>query len=248
MTSPSPVNPAGAGVQIETEQANLVAVLPRLSPTGADDWSEILQALKYCLNSDSRTWTAGTPIHLAARERLLDGRQLQALAGIFQESGLKLRCIHTSRRQTAVAAATAGYSVQQEPLVQPLSSDSEPSLPAAPLYLKTTVRSGTTVRHSGSIIIWGDVNPGGEVIADGDILVWGSLRGVAHAGASGERQCTIAALRLHPTQLRIAERVARVPEQPADYFEPEVAYITKEGIRISPAANFARVQRQQLKQ
>jgi septum site-determining protein MinC len=247
MTSSSPVNPHTI-VRIETEPANLVALLPRLSPTGADDWSEILQALKYCLNSDSRRWSSGTPIHLAAQDRLLDGRQLQALVEIFQESGLQLRCIHTSRRQTAVAAATAGYSVQQEPLVQPLSSGSEQSLPAEPLYLKTTVRSGITVRHNGSVIIWGDVNPGGEVVADGDILVWGSLRGVAHAGARGDRQRTIAALRLNPTQLRIAEKVVRVPDAPADYFEPEVAYITKEGIRISPAANFAKAQRQQLKQ
>jgi septum site-determining protein MinC len=183
-----------------------------------------------------------------AQDRLLDGRQLQALSEIFQESGLQLCCIYTSRRQTAVAAATAGYSVHQESLVQSISAEGKPSLPAAPLYLKTTVRSGTTVRHNGSVIIWGDVNPGGEIVADGDIIVWGSLRGVAHAGASGDRQRTIAALRLHPTQLRIAEWVARVPEPPADYFEPEVAYITKEGIRISPAANFARSQRQQLKQ
>jgi septum site-determining protein MinC len=241
MTAPFPVN-TQTQVQIKTEPANLVAILPRSSPTATDDWSEILQRLRYCINSDRRLWSQGTPTHLAAQDRLLDGRQLQAIAEILHEFGLQLECIRTSRRQTAVAAATAGYSVQQEPPAQPLATRSEQPLPADPIYCKTTVRSGVTIRHNGSIIIWGDVNPGGEVVADGDILVWGGLRGVAHAGASGDRQCTIAALRLFPTQLRIADRVVRVPETPADYFEPEVAYLTQEGIRISPAANFARSQ------
>ena len=245
MTASSPINPQ-TQVQIKTEPANLVAILPRSSPTAADDWSDILQGLKYCINSDRRLWSRGTPTHLAAQDRLLDGRQLQALAEVLEEFGLQLQCIRTSRRQTAVAAATAGYSVQQEPPVPPLVVSSKQPLPADPLYFKTTVRSGVTIRHNGSVIIWGDVNPGGEVVADGDILIWGALRGVAHAGAGGDRHCTIAALRLLPTQLRIADKVVRVPNTPADYFEPEVAYLTKEGIRISPAANFARSQRRRL--
>ena len=191
-------------------------------------------------------WSQGTPTHLAAQDRLLDGRQLQTLAEILQEFGLQLQCIRTSRRQTAVAAATAGYSVQQEPPGPPLATSSEQPIPADPLYFKTTVRSGITICHNGSVIIWGDVNPGGEVVADGDILIWGSLRGVAHAGARGDRHCTISALRLLPTQLRIADKVVRVPNAPTDDFEPEVAYLTQEGIRISPAANFARSQQRRL--
>jgi septum site-determining protein MinC len=247
MTAPSPVN-IPTQVQIKTEPANLVAILPRSSPTTTDDWSEILQELRYCINSDRRLWSEGTPTHLVAQDRLLDGRQLQTIAEVLAEFGLQLQCIRTSRRQTAVAAATAGYSVQQEPTLQPLTASSEQSLPGDPLYFKTTVRSGVTIRHNGSVIIWGDVNPGGEVVADGDILVWGALRGVAHAGANGDRHCTIAALRLVPTQLRIADKVVRVKDAPADYSEPEVAYLTQEGIRITPAVNFARSQRPRLRQ
>ena len=242
MNAESPVNSKDT-ISLTTENECLLAQLPAVDTTKPDDWLDILQAFKLRLNNDGRTWSAGTPIHLAVQDRLLDGRQLQTLANICQEVGLRLQCVRTRRRQTAVVAATAGYGVQQETELQPLVSEEKLPVTGDPLYLKTTVRSGVTVRHHGSVILQGDINPAGEVIADGDILVWGTLRGVAHAGANGDRNCTIAALRLMPTQLRIAEKVVRVPETSDDYLEPEVAYITNEGIRISPASNFAKAQR-----
>ena len=242
MNAKSPVNSHDI-ISLTAENQCLLAQLPGESKAKPDDWQEILQAFKVRLNSDGRTWSVGTPVHLAVQDRLLDGRQLQTLALICQEMGLRLQCVRTSRRQTAVAAATAGYGVQQETDSQSLVSDEGLPVTQDPLYLKTTVRSGVTVRHHGSVILQGDINPAGEVIADGDIVVWGTLRGVAHAGANGDRNCTIAALRLMPTQLRIAEKVVRVPQSADDYLEPEVAYITNDGIRISPASNFAKAQR-----
>ncbi|PLZ37043.1 septation ring formation regulator EzrA, partial [Fischerella thermalis WC542] len=96
--------------------------------------------------------------------------------------------------------------------------------------------------HPGSVIILGDVNPGGIVVADGDILVWGRLRGVAHAGARGNRECLIMALQMEPTQLRIADAVARAPEKLPMQFYPEVAYVTHQGIRIGRASDFSKTQ------
>jgi septum site-determining protein MinC len=111
---------------------------------------------------------------------------------------------------------------------------------AEPLYLQLTVRSGVEIRHPGTIVILGDLNPGGAVIAEGDIFVWGRLRGVAHAGAGGNRECRIMALQMEPTQLRIADAVARAPESPPAQFYPEVAYVTPQGIRIARAADFSK--------
>ena len=236
---------ANSQVHLKAEGEKLLVLLPKMPPETANDWGEIFQQLKYCLKSDSRSWHSRTPVHLVARDRLLDGRQLQAFSQILQEADLQLQCIRTSRRQTAVAAATAGYSVQEESLTRPLLSPSQtsPSPLADPLYLKTTVRSGTTIRHPGTVVIWGDVNPGGEVIADGDIMVWGSLRGIAHGGARGSQESCILALRLEPTQLRIADSVATVAAASPENAEPEVAYLTKEGIRIGPALQFTKIQR-----
>ncbi|HBE30931.1 MAG TPA: septum site-determining protein MinC, partial [Cyanobacteria bacterium UBA11368] len=101
---------------------------------------------------------------------------------------------------------------------------------------------GMEIRHPGTVVILGDLNPGSMVVADGDILVWGRLRGVAHAGAKGNTGCLIMALQMEPTQLRIADYLARAPEKPPAQFFPEVAYVTPTGIRIAKAAGFTRPQ------
>ncbi|AJY76062.1 septum site-determining protein MinC [Paenibacillus beijingensis] len=75
------------------------------------------------------------------------------------------------------------------------------------------VRSGQTVEHDGSLLLLGDVNPGGAVVCTGDIFVLGALRGMAHAGVSGREDVIIAASLLRPTQLRIAEVISRPPEE-----------------------------------
>ncbi len=76
-----------------------------------------------------------------------------------------------------------------------------------------TLRSGQTIRYAGHVVVMGDVNPGAEIIATGDVLVWGKLRGVVHAGASGNDHAVVCALLLVPTQLRIGNYIARAPDE-----------------------------------
>jgi septum site-determining protein MinC len=242
--APSPLINRYSQVHLKSEGEKLLLILP--APPLKEDhnyWSQTWQELKYCLKSSDRNWGAGTNVHLLSQDRLLDSRQLQAIAEALNEVELQLKCICTSRRQTAVAAATAGYSVEQETLTQafPVTTAAAKVPLVEPLYLKTTVRSGTEIRHPGTVIILGDVNPGGEIVADGDILIWGCLRGIAHAGAKGDRECRIMALRMEPTQLRIADVVARAPAMAPKEFEPEVAYVAPQGIRITQAFNFSKM-------
>jgi septum site-determining protein MinC len=231
-------------VELKNEGEKLLLILPVSTQTEAKvDWSIAWQELKYRLkNAGEQYWQAGKDVHLIAQDQLLDGRQLQTIAEALREVDLRLEWVCTSRRQTAVAAATAGYSVEQQSPTTSLAADDRTlsqSL-AEPLYLQTTVRSGIEVRHAGTIVILGDLNPGSSAISAGDIFVWGRLRGVAHAGAQGNRESRIMALQMEPTQLRIADVVARVPKVAAEQFEAEIAYITSEGIRLSKALNFAK--------
>ncbi|MGK7916537.1 MAG: septum site-determining protein MinC [Prochloraceae cyanobacterium] len=230
-------------VSLKKEGSKILLILPKEETELTIDWSKVWQELKYRLNTSERFWQPGTAVDLIANNLLLDGRQLQIIAEVLREADLHLKLICTSRRQTAVAAATAGYSVKQESPSQSLASSSPQGGKewAEPLYLRTTLRSGMEVRHPGTVVLLGDLNPGATVIAAGDILVWGCLRGIAHAGAQGNRECRIMALRMEPTQLRIADSVARAPEAPPHQFEPEVAYITPEGIRLAQAINFAKL-------
>lgn len=67
-----------------------------------------------------------------------------------------------------------------------------------------TVRSGGRVESTGSAIILGDVNAGAEIVAEGDVVVVGTLRGLVHAGASGNESAIIWAQEFKSPNLRIA--------------------------------------------
>ncbi len=202
-------------------------------------WQDLQQRL-----SGGTTFASNTPVHLYSQNCLLDTRQLQELDEALGRFKLKLVRIITSRRQTAVAAAMSGYSADQtnnlpELLSKEVHSPQNIGL-AEPLYLQKNIRSGTEIRHPGSVVIMGDLNPGSSVIADGDILVWGRLRGIAHAGAAGNKTSIVMALKLEAPQLRIAEAVARVDAQSKDAPSPEIAYINGKSIRITSAYGFNR--------
>ncbi len=111
------------------------------------------------------------------------------------------------------------------------------SLPT--LYLNRTLRSGQTISYEGNIFIVGDAHPGSELIAKGDITVWGILGGIAHAGAHGNVNAKVRALKLNAIQLRIAGLYARrndtynVPYvQKSNEFTPEVAVLENNSIVI----------------
>lgn len=117
------------------------------------------------------------------------------------------------------------------------------SAPAHNCYYKGSLRSGQSLSAFGSIIVVGDVNAGAELIATGDIVVWGTLRGVAHAGAEGDDKACVYALRLEPTQLRIARHIAAAPQEQRktnSTAAPEVARVHEGGIIIEAASSVAR--------
>jgi septum site-determining protein MinC len=240
----SPTTPGNANVQVRLkgENGRILLMLPPETETEglALSWTELWQQLKHRLNAGERFWQPNTPVHLFARDRLLDVRQLQDIADALADVDLQLKRVYSSRRQTAVTAATSGYSVEQHTPVAHLSQSEETGQALEePMYVQSTVRSGVEIRHAGTIVVLGDVNPGGSLVADGDVLVWGTLRGVAQAGASGNKKCLVMALRMEPTQIRIADQVARAPEKPLAEYYPEVAYIASEGIRITRAIDFS---------
>ncbi len=100
-------------------------------------------------------------------------------------------------------------------------------------FHKGSVRSGQAIRFPGSIVVIGDVNPGGELIAEGNIIVLGMLKGLAHAGCGGSHECFVAALNMRPTQLRIAELIACFPEEEGGII-PQYAYIKENQIYVEP--------------
>ncbi len=90
-----------------------------------------------------------------------------------------------------------------------------------------TLRSGARVESPGTVVILGDVNAGAEVIAAGDIIVVGKLRGLAHAGATGQEGSAIWAMSLEAKQIRIAHHVAQAPDGQPGTRGPERARVAE---------------------
>lgn len=74
-------------------------------------------------------------------------------------------------------------------------------------FHKGSLRSGQKIEFEGSLVILGDVNAGAEVIAGENIVVLGELRGLAHAGAKGNKKAIIASNEIDCPQIRIANIV-----------------------------------------
>jgi septum site-determining protein MinC len=114
-----------------------------------------------------------------------------------------------------------------------------------PYVYRGTLRSGQSVRHAGTVVVLGDVNPGAQVVSGGDVLVWGRLRGTVHAGAMGNPRAIVAALDFEPVQMRIAQHIAMTPKSasnnPGYWFwkrdssgNPEVARVIDNQIFVDP--------------
>lgn len=77
-------------------------------------------------------------------------------------------------------------------------------------FHRGSLRSGQKLETEGSLVIIGDVNSGAEVVASDNIIVLGNLRGLAHAGAKGNKQAIIAAGLFDSVQVRIANIVKEI--------------------------------------
>lgn len=178
------------------------------------EFNEIFDQLQEKLNLTRDFWQ-GVTIVLKETERECRPQEKARLEELMGEFGMALK------------EDVEQSSPSQVKMTQEMNRDNA-------LIVRRTLRSGQRVHHVGSVVVLGDVNPGAEVVAGGDIIVLGTLRGIAHAGALGEEAAVVMALKLLPTQLRIAHFISRAPDH-VDAPEPqgpEIAQIRNNLITI----------------
>lgn len=188
-------------------------------------WDDVLAALRQQLGQGA-SFFSGAQITVDVGERALAEAQLGALISLMQEHGLRPEALTSMTRESREAARTAGLAARPQVRSVAASEDRGEAI-----FVWRTVRSGQVVRHHGHITVVGDVNGGAEIIAGGSVVVWGRLRGTVHAGALGDRTALICALELAPTQLRIADLIARTPEDNTSRV-PEVARVEDDRISV----------------
>ncbi len=103
-------------------------------------------------------------------------------------------------------------------------------------FYKGILRSGASLEFETSVIIIGDVNHGARVVSKGNIIVLGALKGNAFAGATGNTNSFVVALDMNPTQIRIADTIARAPDKPVkqEAKEAKIAFLEEGNIYIEP--------------
>lgn len=103
-------------------------------------------------------------------------------------------------------------------------------------FYKGILRSGASLEFETSVVIIGDVNHGARVVSKGNIIVLGSLKGNAFAGATGNTNSFVVALDMSPTQIRIADTIARAPDKPvkSEAKEAKIAFLEDGNIYIEP--------------
>lgn len=180
---------------------------------GCQTFNDLKKNLGYKLQN-IEDYLLGTLVSIDIGNRHLSNKQIREIEDILLDHGLHLKEV-----------------MNNGPPLSGTDSENQAVLDDIPEYDKTILicrhlRSGQKLFSEGNVVILGDINPGAEVIAGGNILVMGSLRGVAHAGAKGDENAVVAAYRLNPTQIRIANHITRPPDgelQAAG--NPEVARI-----------------------
>ena len=158
---------------------------------------------------------------------LTQAEDKQVVETIVDSCGLHILCIIDEDRKEELLFHQAVDKAMEE-------KDAEDGW-----FYRGTLRSGQVLESEHSIVIIGDVNPGANVTSKGNIVVLGSLRGIAYAGATGDRNCFVAALVMKPIQVKIADKMARSAitkrVDDAEYkLDPKIAYVKEDHIYVKP--------------
>lgn len=148
-------------------------------------------------------YLTGSLVSIDVGDKSITGRQLREMEDILLEHGFHMKELLNQKNPRSDHGRSSVYQGFNEDGYM-VSNDTT--------LIYRSLRSGQKYRSEGNMVILGDINPGAEVIAGGNILVMGVLKGVAHAGAYGDENAVIAAFRLNPIQLRIANHITRPPD------------------------------------
>ena len=99
-------------------------------------------------------------------------------------------------------------------------------------FHKGSLRSGQRLEVEGSLVVVGDVNSGAEVIAGDNIVIVGTLRGLAHAGAKGNKEAIIATSTLDAVQIRISNIVKEFDMDNEYVYDNAYIYVNDDEIVI----------------
>lgn len=172
---------------------------------------------------DSSKFLGSAQVALSFEGRkLTDSQQLELLKIISEQSELKIICLVTE-------------DPEKEQLFQKaIEQTADEKSKSNGQFYKGNLRSGQSLECDTSIVVIGDVNAGASITSKGNIIILGALRGTVYAGSAGNNKAFILALDMSPVQIRIADTIARAPDNPEKSGEKEakIAFLEDGNIYI----------------
>lgn len=179
-------------VIIKGNKYGIVVVLDKELPFEA-----LKSILREKFQSASRFFdNANMAITFEGRE-LSSGEEREILDLITQESDIHVVCVMDNNE------------FRQEKMKDTVNKKMDEMASSCGQFYKGTLRSGQVLESESSLIILGDVNPGGKVIAKGNVIILGALKGNIYAGVGGNENAFVVALEMAPMQIRIGDYIAR---------------------------------------
>ncbi|MBV7336551.1 septum site-determining protein MinC [Chloroflexi bacterium TSY] len=180
---------------------------------GQGNWPDLMAELMNRLRQASGFFRGGQ-VTLGVGARPIQQRELHQVRSIVEQFGMSLAVVKSTSEETCHIAMANGLAVSMDTddgvnAQQALSNTGS----SGHFVYRGNIRSGQILHRAETLLILGDVNPGSEVSSQGDILIWGRLRGIVHAGVSGDVHAVVAALSMTPTQIRIADLTAILLEE-----------------------------------
>lgn len=166
-----------------------------------EELSDLLEYIK-----EKKEFFGSAKLAVDVGERKIKATQIADLRDGLAEQNVSLIAVFTSSAQTKSNARSFGLETEPE-AIRITTNNKMQILPDGgenAIIYSHTLRSGTSVNYSGSVLVIGDVNPGAEIIAGGSIVVWGCIRGKVIAGSDGDEAAVICALETKPLEMRIA--------------------------------------------
>lgn len=205
-----------------------------LSPS--EEWLAITSELATRIDEKS-SFYAGANVTVDLGQRAVPKYQLTSLKALLERRDMSLNIV-LSDSQTSIDSANA-LDLRTSTAIATPGREPNETLPIDPeeegtpgVMIRRTLRSGRTIHSKGHVVVYGDVNPGAEIIANGDIFIWGRLRGTVHAGANGDENAIVCALDMTPSQLRIAGYITISPPEKRRNITPEIALIRDQQIIV----------------
>ena len=190
-------------------------------------FEEVKATLLEKLESGNKFFIRGTTVYIDKNS--FDQKQIEELRRMFHRHGMLF-----SEKLPPVQPKVEPKPVQKVEVTPPPAPTIKVEKAKPTVVVDKTLRGGQEVRTESSVLVFGNVNPGAQIIAGGSVDIRGACLGYVHAGAFGDKNAYIVADRLRPIQIRIADLVARPPDNAKKAEQAERASIKNGYIVFEP--------------